>query len=163
ANMRGWKMAALFAATYQVTDPDFLYYTLYIHPDTLQMFFGLCAFVFGVAHANDGARKSLFALGFFCGIVQGTKVGAPWILPMALAALWLGWQAYNKLPGPASWGAPIDLRALRERLVILALAAVLGFFISTPYAFLDSYYLSSMLSAFGANNADHLQQKNSVT
>ena len=167
AKIRGWWMAGLLALIYQVTDSDFLYYLLYIHPDTLQMFFALCAFIFAVAHAKDGHLRSLFALGLFCGIVQGTKVGGPWIMPMALLALWLGYHVWQQrlsgvYEGPA-WGGEVDKRKLLDRIIVLGAAALLGLFLSTPYVFLDSYYLRALMNTLGMVDADRLQQKEEIT
>ena len=168
AKIRGYWLAGILALIYQVTDSDFLYYLLYIHPDTLQMLFALCAFIFAIAHAKEGSPQSLFALGIFCGIVQGTKVGGPWTIPMALVSLWLGYQVWQQrqlgiYKAPA-WGANVvDKRQIFNRLIILLAAAFLGLFLSTPYAFLDSYYLRALLNTLGMVNADRLQQKEEIT
>src|SRR5262249_4733327 len=149
AKERGWWAAGALAFIYQMTDGNFLYYSLYIHPDTLQMLFGLCALLFAVGHAKDGRRMSLFAFGLFCGLVQGTKVGGPWLAPTALLVVWLGYQANQgrRVADRTSWTGSIDACSLRDRLILLAGAGLLGFVVSTPYAFLDLYYFRSMWSA----------------
>ena len=150
AKERGSRLAGLLAAAFVASDGYFIYYANYVHPDTLQLLFGLCAFLLAVAHARDGGRVSLVALGVFCGIVQGTKSGGPWTIPMALFALWLGTRASGR----------VNARSVRQffaQTLVLGAAALVGLFISTPYAFLDSYYLRSMAMTFGVVSDNYLQ------
>src|SRR5262249_16261535 len=58
-----------------------------------------------------------------------------------------------------SWTGSIDACSLRDRLILLAGAGLLGFVVSTPYAFLDLYYFRSMWSALRTVTADNLQQE----
>jgi hypothetical protein len=141
---RGSRVAGLLAAAYLATDSFFLYYANFIHPDTLQLLFGLFAFVLAVAHARNRTTATLVGLGLACGLVHGSKAGGAWTIPMVLVALWLGAE-----PGS---------RRLVRRLLVVGLAALVGFFVSTPYAFLDRYYARSMRLAFETVTTDSLRQ-----
>jgi hypothetical protein len=152
AKERGSLVAGLAAGVFLVSDGYFLYYANFIHPDTLQMLFGLCAFLLAVAHARDGTRSTLLALGLFCGIVQGTKSGGPWTVPMAVLAVWLGLRAVSTAPRART------VRRTASRVALLGVAALIGFFVTTPYAFLDTYYARSMHLAYQTVTRDSLQQ-----
>src|SRR5690242_18644248 len=93
AKTRGSRWAGLMAVGYLMTDQSFLYYTAFIHPDTLQLFFSLLSLALAIRHARSGEIPDLLAFGFVCGIVQGTKVGGPWLVPLAVLAVWLGLSA----------------------------------------------------------------------
>lgn len=153
AKERGSRLAGLFAAVFVASDSYFIYYANFIHPDTLQLLLGLCTFILAVAHSRDGTRSSLIALGVFCGLVQGTKSGGVWTIPMALLAIWLAARAR-----PASLTREFAKRLISRGLVFSA-AALAGFFVSTPYAFLDTYYLRAMRIAYGAVTQNALQLK----
>lgn len=165
AKERGSRAVGALSFVYLMTDPDLLYYILYIHPDTLQMLFGLCALLLGVAHVGDGRRLSLFAFGIFCGIVQGTKVGGPWLGPVALLTVWLGFQVSRGRHDTdgISWLGAFDAPELLQRVGILVGAIMFGFFVSTPYAFIDGYYLKALFNTLQMVNTDHLQQKEKIT
>lgn len=151
AKRRGSRLAGMLAAAFVASDASFIYYANFIHPDTLQMLFGLLAFILAVTHARDGGRASLLALGLACGLVQGAKSGGAWTIPMALVAVWLGARVH-------AVGLDARLaRMLTSRLVLLGGAALVAFFVSTPYAFLDSYYARSMRIAYGNVTQNTLQ------
>lgn len=158
--IRGWRIAGAFAVLYLIIDPSYTYYVAYTHPDVLQMLFGLCAFLFAVYHSKNGDLRSLTALGLFCGFVQGTKVGGPWIAPMGLLAAWLG---LKHAMGPAhQWTEKLKV-FLFNRSVILGAVAILGFIISTPYAILDSYYFLSLINTFKIVSSSYLNSPEPVT
>src|SRR5262249_29513099 len=96
ARRHSGRLAAVLAAVLLMTDRYLAYYTTIIHPDTLQLCLSLFAWLLAARHAEDGALASLAALGLVAGLVQGTKVGGPWLIPMALLALFRGW----------AWGGP---------------------------------------------------------
>ncbi len=96
---RGSRLAGLLAVVFVATDVSFLYYANFIHPDTLQMLFGLGVLLAAAAHARSGSTRTLIALGLLCGVVQGTKSGGPWTVPVALLAVWLGARASNASSG----------------------------------------------------------------
>ena len=134
---RGFAWAGLLAAGYLGTNNFFIYYATNIHPDTLQLLFGLLAFVAAVLHVRDGERASLMAFGLFCGFVQASKVGAPWLAPAALIVLTLG--SYKR-----GW------RGWMNNASVLIGAGLCGWFIAGPYTFLDSYYLRSLFVIWSA-------------
>jgi hypothetical protein len=150
AKDRGSRLAGLLAAAFLASDAAFIYYANYIHPDTLQMLFGLLAFLLAVRHARDGETSSLIALGLFCGLVQGAKSGVPWTVPMALLALWLGARTHS-------------VAQLARRVGLLAAAALAAFFVSTPYAFVDTYYARAMRLAYGAVSRNAVDPTHPVT
>ena len=132
--------AGVLACLYLMTDTYFTYYTTNIHPDTLQLLFGLLAFTVAVRHAREGDLPSLVALGILCGIIQGTKVGGPWTVPMALLAL--GWGIH------ATGGRIAELRTTVKRGALLGAAAIVGYAVSTPYGFLSFYLLKTLSVAW---------------
>jgi hypothetical protein len=140
---RGSRLVGLFAGAWLASDPYFIYYATFIHPDTLQLLFGLFAFLFAVAHARRGDPATLVVLGLFAGLVHGAKAGGVWTVPMALVAIWLG--------GRTEPGARFAAVAKRfgVRTGIFLAAALAAFFVSTPYAFLDGYYLRATRLAYG--------------
>jgi hypothetical protein len=123
-----------------LTDTNFIYYTTIIHPDTLQIYFGLLALGVALRHSNDGLRSSLAALGLVCGIVQGTKFGGPWTVPMAMAALLLGIRAAD----PHEW----DKTSIARRVGILGAAALVGWLGTNPYAAITGYYFHSWVTTW---------------
>src|SRR5262245_44441939 len=134
----------LVAVFVLMTDSYFFYYSSIIHPDTLQLFFGLLAFLVAMHHAEDGQIASLMALGLLCGLVQGTKTGGPWLIPMVLLTMCWGLQP----EGDNTLSRSGLLRRYLRRLVCVGAVALLMFFVSTPYAFLDQYYLYAMSAAW---------------
>lgn len=162
AKERGSRAAGLLTVMFMASDQNFLYYTSFIHPDALQMCFALFAFVFATEHSKRGSRASLIAFGLFCGFVQGTKLGGPWLIPTGMIAIWFGARAtaisrfgLADGAGRARLGKIFGFNAL-----VLGLATLAGFFISTPYAFIDSYYIRSMTIAYQIVSQDHLQLAN---
>src|SRR5262249_13865945 len=53
AKARESRWVGLMVVAYLATDPSFLYYTAFIHPDTLQLFFGLLALALAIRHARS--------------------------------------------------------------------------------------------------------------
>jgi len=133
---RGVAWAGLIAAGYLGTDTFFIYYATNIHPDTIQLAFGLLAFVAAASHVRGGDRATLIAFGLFCGVVQASKFGGPWLVPAALIALTLG--LHDRL----QWQKWIS------RAMLLVGAALCGWVITAPYTFLDRYYFDTLISAW---------------
>ena len=75
-----------------------------------------------------------------CGFVQGAKLGGPWTVPMGLLALGWGVQAAGHRLR--------DLRIAIKRVALLGSTAVLGYVVSTPYAFMDPYLFRGFFSAW---------------
>jgi Dolichyl-phosphate-mannose-protein mannosyltransferase len=125
------RAAGIMAVLVVAADPFFLYYTVYPHPDQLQVLLGLFALTLAIRHVESGGMHSICALGLACGAVQGTKLGGAWTVPMAALALWWGLQSTR-----INLGQEIAIR-----LVVLVVAALAGWIITTPYGFMDPYYL----------------------
>ena len=138
---RGFRIAGALGGLFLLADGYWQYYSNYIHPDTLQTLFGLFALVFAAVHAKKGTLATLVGVGIMCGLVQGAKVGGPWTVPMAGAALAMGLIHVPR----ARWIVEIIKRPL-----VIGVSALGAYIASTPYLVLDSYYLKSMLAQIGA-------------
>src|SRR5205823_2731224 len=93
-----------------------------------------------VRHTEDGQMASLLAFGVLIGLVHGTKAGGPWLIPMALMATYGGIRQRGDLtPTRAGFW-----RCYWYRLGCMGVAALVAFFVSTPYAFLDRYYFAAL-------------------
>src|SRR6185369_4068040 len=84
------RLAAIVAVVVLLTDGNFLFYTTFIKPDSLQMLLGMIALPTAVYHARTRRTASLIGLGIVAGLIQGTKAGGPWLVPAAALAAWLG-------------------------------------------------------------------------
>jgi hypothetical protein len=149
-------VAAVLVALFVATDSYFVLYATLIHPDAVQLFFGLLALLLAVRHAGDGSMASLAGFGLVCGIVQGTKVGAPWLAPLALLTVHFGLQARMFLDEPR-W------KQYLERCGVLAMAGLAGWFISTPYAFVGGYYFGALYRTWGMVKSGPFGTVNVVT
>jgi hypothetical protein len=127
--------AAIMAVLFLMADPYFTAFTLMIHPDLLQVLFGLFALALAIRHSKRGDLPSLAALGIACGFVQGAKMGGPWTVPMAALAAWWGLQ---------SAGLRLTLGRGIVAIVVLGAASLVGLFVTTPYAFIGHYYLDQV-------------------
>jgi hypothetical protein len=132
ARRLGGQLAGAIAGLLLLTDHSFFYYCTVIHPDATMLALGLLALVAAIRHAEVGTLRSLAAVGLLAGMVHGTKMGGPWMVPVGLLALLWGLR-------PAGAGA-LPWRQAAGRLCLLGGAAAAGFVVSTPYAVLDSYY-----------------------
>ena len=121
-----------------LTDANFLVYTTIIHPDALQIYFGLLALGLALRHSSDGLLSSLAALGLMCGLVQGTKFGGAWTVPLATTALLMGIRA----TGAHEW----DKKVVGQRVAVLGAAALAGWLGTNPYAVLTPYYFQSWIT-----------------
>lgn len=138
------RIAAAAATLLLLTQPYFSYYSSIIHPDTLQLAFALLGLRAAIRHAESGSRESLLGLGILSGLVQGTKMGGPWMIPMAvLAVAWGGARA--RALSTRAWvlSAPFV-----RSLLVLGASAFAAFALSTPYAFLDGFYLHRWQAAW---------------
>lgn len=143
ARVRSSRLAALLAITFLATDSYFRFYTTVIHPDVLQLLLALVALLVAARHAKVGDPASLLALGLMAGAVQGTKVGGPWLIPMSVLALW--WGLTRDRPGLS---IALAKRGI-GRILILGSGSLLGYFVSTPYAFLGPYYFKALRNVWG--------------
>jgi len=133
---RGLSWAGLLASVYILGDTYFIYYSTNIHPDALQLAFGLFSFVAASRHIHSGRLTALAAFGVFCGLVQASKFGGLWLLPTAFIVVLLGRRREQSTGLPA-------------RLALLAASGFLVWFVASPYTFLDGYYFRSLLSVWG--------------
>ena len=128
----GGQWAGLGAALLLLTDTSFFAYFTIIHPDSTMLMLALCGLLAAIKHAESGTLRSLAGLGILAGLVHGTKMGGPWMIPMSgLAVLW----ALRSLETGWTW------KGLVGRFALLGTCAAAGFVVSTPYAVLDTYYL----------------------
>jgi dolichyl-phosphate-mannose-protein mannosyltransferase len=136
ARRLGSRAAGILAVLFFCADPYFLFYTINIHPDLLQVLCGLLALALAVRHTERGDTASLVALGLACGFVQGTKFGGAWTVPMAALALWWGLDAARL--------RAVDWATSLPRVAILAASALAGWIVTTPYLF-DIYYAKATI------------------
>jgi hypothetical protein len=81
-------------------------------------------------------------MGITAGLAHGAKMGGPWFIPLAaLAVLWGGWK-YARAEGLSL------TRTYLARFSMLAVAGIASFAVSTPYAFIDSFYFQSSRKAW---------------
>ncbi|MBV8774663.1 MAG: hypothetical protein JO166_20370, partial [Deltaproteobacteria bacterium] len=130
------RIAALVVAAFLMTDPYFIYYATIIHPDSTQFGLALLALTICVRHVKFGEVESLTALGLLSGLIQGTKSGGPWLIPIvAMVTTVALWRQRSGLP-------LFDFfRRLAFRTAWLLVVAFAAYFVSTPYAFLKSDFL----------------------
>jgi F5/8 type C domain len=141
----GTRLGAVLAVLFLFVDNYFERFSVMAHPDTLQMFFGLLALGMAIRHSERGDLNSLVALGLACGFTQGTKVGGPWTVPMALLALWWGLTEVSRVRANSV--------EIIKRLALLGVAALGGWIITMPYAFVDPYYFRTMLGQWSWQGA----------
>jgi hypothetical protein len=137
-------------------DSNLLYYARIIHPDTVQLCVSLLALLVAGAHVRTGRWATLTCLGLLVGVHHGTKMGGPWIAPMALLATWWGARA-----AAATATAPSAARtwfSAMSRGCWLGLMALAGFFLTTPYAFFDPYYFDCIKGLRGLLLQEHIGQ-----
>ena len=128
------KWAGILGVFMLLTDSGFRFYATIIHPDTLQLLVALVVLVLAVRHTEEGDLASLLAAGLFAGVFHGVKFGGPWIIPMLVLAMYWGWKADSR---KTSGNRPIGPAT---RLLCVAGAFGVGFFLSTPYALIPSNY-----------------------
>lgn len=145
--------AALVATALVVTDVQFVFLVKFVHPDMLQFLLTLLALIIAVRLARSGELKSVVALGVVLGLIQGTKSGAPFVLPMALAAL--SWGEITARSAIRSEGAAsrlgragVAIGSIVVKGGLMGIVAIAAFVASTPYLVFDPYYLTTIKSAF---------------
>src|SRR5439155_1538937 len=136
------RIAATIAALVVLTDAYFVHYSVIIHPDSFQFALGMLALTIAVQHLREGDLESLAALGLISGLVQGTKMGGPWLVPLAVLAATVGLGRQSPALSFKDFGT-----RLCNRGIVLVAFAVLAYIVSTPYAFLkrDFIYQSIVL------------------
>ena len=147
------KLPAIAGCLFLLSDSFFVYYTSIIHPDTLQLFFGLLALIVAIKHVETASNASLFALGLLAGVIQGTKVGGPWLMPMTILAIWWGFGRRREGIGISGL-----VNSLVKGMTICGVGGLFGWFLSTPYAFLGSWYFDTLFAVWGMVSESHLQE-----
>ena len=145
---RHWtSFAAIFATTALLFEPRFLEMAGMIHPDALQLALVLLTLIVAVRQARLGDRASTVACGVLVGVIQGTKSGAPFMVPAVTAAVVIGVAATRRAPSSArAWVSQVGV--ITRRLALVGGAALVGFAVSTPYALFDPYYRRTTRSAY---------------
>jgi hypothetical protein len=136
ARRLGGRLAGLGAGLLLATDLNFAAYTSIIHPDTTMLALALLTLFAAIRHAESGSLGSLAGTGILAGVVHGTKMGGPWLIPMAVVALVWGVRTWSNS------GVKQFMLTSAGRLVMLGGCAAIGFFGSTPYALFDPYYFN---------------------
>jgi hypothetical protein len=124
--------AGLFGALFLLTEFHFLTIGTVIHPDSLLFFLTLLALPVCIRHAREGTAASLVAIGILVGLAQGAKLGGPLLAPIVVASI-----VYS------AWGIPGFVRNVLRSGIIVLVVAVAVFFLTTPYAAIDPYFVKS--------------------
>ena len=106
-----------------------------IHPDTLLFFVNLLAVAIAARHVQQKDMASLLALGIVAGLAHSTKMGGPQLVLLVAFVVALGMRNHSA----ASITGWIGRYVWRG--VIAMLAGLAVFFITTPYALFDAYYI----------------------
>jgi hypothetical protein len=142
----GW-FAGAFAATAVMFESNFMFMATTIHPDMLQLALTLVALVIVVRHARLGDMRSLIAFGVLSGVIQGTKSGSLYLVPLAVAAVLMGvWSRAAAEPGFGKLRRRLVVST--GRLAVVGAAAVAGFVVSTPFMLVDDYYFRTQQGAY---------------
>jgi hypothetical protein len=135
--------AGLFGALFLLTEFHFLAIGSIAHPDTLLFFLTLLALPLCIRHANEGSTASLIAIGIVAGLAQGAKMGGPLVAPLAATAI-----VYS------AWGAPGFIGTVFLRGAVVSFAAVATFFLTTPYAAIDPYFMRAWVALTAVFSAE---------
>lgn len=133
--LAGCLTGLLFASEYEL----FMIGTS-IHPDSLLFFTTLVTLQLCIVHAQRRSAASVVAIGIAAGLVQGAKMGGPALVPVTVVALALGARGLLRAAGWPAW-----MRAVLRDGLLAAVVALAVFFLTTPYALLDSYFLETWL------------------
>ncbi|MBR1245281.1 glycosyltransferase family 39 protein [Bradyrhizobium sp. AUGA SZCCT0274] len=123
------------------TDHYFSYYSTIVHPDSTQFALSILALAVAVRHVRTGDIESLAALGLLSGLVQGTKMGGPWMIPMVATATIAGLVLLR-----GGLHQPGVFRELVRRGLLLVGISLATYFVTTPYAFVSKdFYNMTMV------------------
>lgn len=120
-----------------LTDHYFNYYSTIIHPDGTQFALAILALIVAVRHVRSGDVESLVALGLLSGLVQGTKMGGPWMIPMVATATVVGLASLR-----GGLRQPGTVGELAKRGLLLLGISLATYFVTTPYAFLSRDFIN---------------------
>lgn len=112
-----------------------------IHPDSLLFFLMVLQLHLCILHAGSPRPGTLVALAITAGLAQGAKMGGPALVPMTVLALAMARRGTMREDGTFLW----LLAVLRDGLAAAAVALSV-FFLTTPYALLDSYFFRVWLN-----------------
>jgi hypothetical protein len=127
------RIGASVGAVILLTDHYFIYYSTIIHPDSTQFALAMLGLAVAVRHLRGGDLESLGALALISGLVQGTKLGGPWMIPMVALVAMKGFMLDR-----GGLFTPQAVRELIKRGLLLLGISLGTYFISTPYAFLSA-------------------------
>jgi hypothetical protein len=151
AKRHAGRFAALFATAALMFESNFFWMATTIHPDMLQLALTLLCLVLAARHARLGDLPSAGAMGVVLGVIQGTKSGAVFLLPMIGLALLIGAWARPRegRTRPVHW-----LLRATGHLTVVGVMALIAFVASTPYLVFDPYYIATTKGAFVLLNGD---------
>jgi len=138
----GGRATGFGATLLLLLDPYFNHYSGKIHPDTAMTALTLLALWVASRHVRRGDGASLVTLGLLVGLVHGSKMGGPWLFPVALLAVLWGGCSAGAGAGTTGWRRCWWL--VSRRGTLLALLSLTGFALSTPYAFLNRHYFAAL-------------------
>ena len=108
------------------------------------LFWALLGLAVAIRHAREGDLASVVAYGILAGLVQGTKGGGAWMIPLGLAAACWG-HAYGTQTA-RRFGAVADIAL---RMLAMGAAAATAYVASTPYIFFDPEFFEALRTAAG--------------
>ena len=140
------RVAAVVSGILVLTEPLFVYYSMIVHPDILQFALSLLALAISLRHLNYGDKASLVAMGILSGLIQGTKLGGPWLIPIFALATVVGLRHQKPHLGGRSFAW-----CLAQRGAALVLVSLAAWIISTPYAFLEPDFFAMTKVVYSMN------------
>ncbi len=152
---RGSRLAGLLAAAFVASDVSFLYYANFIHPDTLQMVVGLTLLLVATAHARTGSLTTS-PRSDFCAASSKARSRRSMDDPRGTRR---GLAGHKSPRGRCTSGREATVQLHRDA----ELSALAGFFLTTPYAFIDTYYARSLRLAYNIVSTDSLQQEDPIS
>lgn len=134
-------ITAVLASFMLATDGWFVYIGPRAHPDSLLFFLCIVFLGLSVQHVCDGRFGSVAAMGVVAGLAQGAKMGGPLLVPLAILSMVVALASRRK---GLAWKRWLQLLILQG--LLMAGVAIFVFFLTTPYAFLGSYFLKTWLA-----------------
>ncbi|WP_210497169.1 ArnT family glycosyltransferase [Microvirga antarctica] len=129
------RTAAMVSLLFLATESQLIFIGTVIHPDSLLFFLMIVSLGVCLRHAADGGTGSLVAIGIAAGLAQGAKMGGPLLVPVTVLAICLGSWRHVQERTAISLIACISRRGAAVFVIALAVFAL-----TTPYAFVDSYF-----------------------
>lgn len=138
------RTAGVLAALVLATDRYFVHYSVIVHPDTMQFALGMICLCVAVRHTEIDRKESLVAMGILAGLVQGAKMGGPWLVPLVVLAIAV--PVFRAQAAAYGATAKERARAVVGRGLLVAGAAVAVYLITTPYLVLSREFMKGALS-----------------